>query len=221
MSMSFKVFTRGFLVGLPALLLVSCVTSTSLVNVWEDPAYKGGPFKKIIVFGLAADGGMSRAFEDIFAAELTQHGVEGIPGHTVVPEGEQADREAIEKAARAAGADGFLLARLVKTAKESQNAPGYTPAVPPDLSTMPGGIGYYNNNFYGYYGAAYIYSPPASYQYEVVTVETNLWDVRTEKLVWSGTTQTFAPGSVSREAPGFAKLIVNTLAARDLVPVKK
>jgi hypothetical protein len=54
----------------------------------------------------------------------------------------------------------------------------------------------------------------------VVTVETNLWDVASNKLVWSGTTQTFAPGSVNQEAPGFAKLIIDALAERKLLPAK-
>jgi hypothetical protein len=196
---------------LPLFLLAACASSTKLVNVWHDPAYSGGPMKKIIVLGLGAEGAMSQTFEDIFTAELKRRGVEAVAGHTLLPRDQQPSREAMEQAAKDVGADGFLVARLVKTDKETQYAAGYTPAVP--------GVGNYNN-FYGYYSAAATYAPPVAYQYEVVTVETNLWDVRTDKLVWAGTTQTFAPGSVSQEAPGFAKLIVNSLAERKLIPVK-
>jgi hypothetical protein len=196
---------------LPLLLLAACAPSTKLVNVWQDPAYNSGPFKKVMVLGLGADGAMSRTFEDIFAAELKRRGVDAIPGYTAVPEGQQASREAIEKAARGAGADAFLVARLVKSEKETQYSPGYSSAIP--------AVGYYNN-FYGYYNAAVTYAPAVSYQYEVVTVETNLWDVASNKLVWSGTTQTFAPGSVNQEAPGFAKLIIDALAERKLLPAK-
>ncbi len=209
MALTRSLFHRVLTV-LPALLLAACATSTNLVNVWEDPAYSGGPFRKVIVLGLGAEGS-SQTFEDIFGAELTRRGVEGVPGHKLFPQGEQPSREAIEKAARDAGADGFLVARLVKSDKEQQQVPGYSPTVVP-------GVGYYNN-FYGYYTAAVTYTPPVTYDYEVVTVETNLWDVRTGKLVWAGTTQTFAPGSVNQEAPGFAKLIIDALAQRKLVPV--
>lgn len=210
MALTPSVFGRVVAVILPALLLAACATSTNLVNVWEDPAYRGGPFQKVIVLGLGAEG-TSQTFEDIFAAELTRRGVAGVPGHTLFPQGEQPSREAIEKAAKDAGADGFLVARLVKSDKEAQQLPGYSPTVVP-------GVGYYNN-FYGYYTAAVTYNPPVAYQYEVVTVETNLWDVRTGKLVWAGTTQTFAPGSVNQEAPGFARVIIDALAQRKLVPV--
>jgi hypothetical protein len=196
---------------LPLLLLAACASSTKLVNVWHDPSYSGGSFKKIMVLGLGSDGGTSQTFEDIFAAELKRRGVEAVPGHTLFPRDQQPSREAIEQAAKSVGADGFLVARLVKTDKETQFPPGYTPVIP--------GIGY--NDFYGYYSAAATYTPPpAGYQYEVVTVETNLWDVGSQKLVWAGTTQTFAPGSVGREAPGFAKLIIDSLAANKLIAAK-
>jgi hypothetical protein len=204
---------RFVAVVLPLLLLGACATSTKLVNVWQDPAYAAGPFKKIIVLGLGAEGATSRAFEDIFAAELKKRGVDAIPGHTVFPPDGQPTREVIEQTAKNVGADGFLVARLVKTDKETQYTPGYSPTV------LPGGVGYYNN-FYGYYSAAVTYSPPVAYQYEVVTIETNLWDVRSDKMVWAGTTQTFAPGSVNQEAPGFAKLIIDALAERKLLPAK-
>jgi hypothetical protein len=197
---------------LTSVLVAACATSTKLVNVWNDPAYTGGPFKKIIVLGLGADGATSKTFEDIFAAELQRQGVEAIPGHNLFPKDQQPTREAIEQAAKNVSADGFLVARLVKTDKETQYTTGYSPTVPP-------GVGYYNN-FYGYYTAAVTYTPPIAYQYEVVTVETNLWDVRTGKLVWTATTETFAPGTVNQEAPGFAKLIINALAERKLVPAK-
>jgi hypothetical protein len=211
---------QGFAaVLLTLLLLASCAsTSTSLKNEWEEPGYSGGPFKRIIVFGLGADGALSRTFEDIFTMELKQRGVDAVPGYTVVPDGEQATRENIEKAAKAAGADGFLVARLVKTDKETQYGAGYMPTMAADMGPVPA-IGMYNS-FYGYYSASVTYSPPTAYRYEMVTVETNLWDVRTEKLVWSATTQTFAPGSVAREAPGFAKVIIASLAKRGLLPAQ-
>lgn len=118
---------------LPLLLLGACATSTKLVNVWHDPAYAAGPFKKVIVLGLGAEGATSRVFEDIFAAELKRRGVDAIAGHTVFPPDGQPTREVIEQTAKNVGADGFLVARLVKTDKETQYTPGYSPAV------LPGG----------------------------------------------------------------------------------
>jgi hypothetical protein len=206
---------------LPLFLLASCAsTSTSLKNVWEEPSFAGGPFKRIIVFGLGADGALSHSFEDIFAAELKLRGVEGIPGHTLIAESEKATTENIERAAKAAGADGFLVARLVKADRETRAGAGSMPTVAMDQGPGSPTVGTYNS-FYGYYGAAVAYTPPVTYQYEVVTVETDLWDARSDKRVWSATSQTFAPGSVTKEAPGFARVILDSLAKRGLVPAKK
>jgi hypothetical protein len=50
------------------------------------------------------------------------------------------------------------------------------------------------------------------------TAEVNLFDVRTNKLVWGGTTETFNPISVGRESAGFADVVIDALAKRGLVP---
>jgi hypothetical protein len=55
-------------------------------------------------------------------------------------------------------------------------------------------------------------------QYDVATVETNLWDVKTRRVVWAASTDTFNPASVQKETPGFASIIIGQLAARGLVP---
>lgn len=202
-----------------ALLLASCA-STSLVKVWQDPNYSGGPFKRILVIGVSEDSGNRQAFENIFVTELKKRGVEAIPSYTVLPQDGQLSKEEIEKAAQSVNADGFLVTRLTKSEKETQYSPSYVMSDP----TIA-----YSAGFYTYYASAWSsysayatpwggYSPPTVNQYSVVTLETNLWDARTQKLVWSGATQTFAPRKVGQEAPAFADLIIKDLAERKLIP---
>lgn len=77
--------------------------------------------------------------------------------------------------------------------------------------------GYYRD-FYGYYSSAWTYyTPPQMYQYDVVTLETNLWDVTKESLVWSATTETFAPGEFRREVAAFSDLVVGALREKRLI----
>ena len=54
-------------------------------------------------------------------------------------------------------------------------------------------------------------------QYDLATVETNLFDVRTRQLVRAATTTTFNPGSIAREAPAFVDMIIGQLASRDII----
>jgi hypothetical protein len=43
--------------------------------------------------------------------------------------------------------------------------------------------------FYGWYTTAYTTVPPSIHQYEVVTIESTLWDMRPERVAWSGTSE--------------------------------
>jgi hypothetical protein len=48
-----------------------------------------------------------------------------------------------------------------------------------------------------------------------------VYQVAEKRLVWSGVTQTFDPGSMASEAPGFSDVILGALAQRQLVPAVK
>jgi hypothetical protein len=58
---------------------------------------------------------------------------------------------------------------------------------------------------------------PQVSQYDIATVEARLFDVRSRRIVWSATTQTFNPTTVARETPGFAQVIIGQLTARGLI----
>ena len=62
---------------------------------------------------------------------------------------------------------------------------------------------------------------PEVRQYDVTNVEINLFDVKTRRVVWAGTTQTYNPSTVANETPGFADLIIKQLAARGLIAPPK
>ena len=70
----------------------------------------------------------------------------------------------------------------------------------------------------GFYGGPGFYPVTDVSQYDVATVETNLYDARTRSLIWAGTTETINPSNVAKEAPGFADLLVTQFRARGLVP---
>jgi len=77
--------------------------------------------------------------------------------------------------------------------------------------------GFYGGGFYG----GGFYAVPDVTQYEVASVETNVYNVATKSLVWAATTQTVNPTTVAKEAPGYADVIIAQLRARNLVPAAK
>ncbi len=147
-------------------------------------------------------------FEDIFSQKLKAAGVDGVPGYLTLPQGAQPGNPVWNAAVEASGADGLLAVRLLRVDTKTQVV---TTMVPGPMMWGPYG---------GWYGPAMVAVPEVQ-QYDVASVETNLWDVRTHRVVWSATTDTFNPASVAQEAPGFADVIMGQLAVRGLIPGNK
>jgi hypothetical protein len=189
-------------VFLLAVLLGGCA-STSLVNQWKSADYTGGPIRKVMVVGVNAQPSVRRSFEDEFAAKLNAAGVEAIPSYTVIREDGKVDQAVLESAVQKAGADGVLIARLVKREQETQVTAG---------SYGPTGV-------YGGYSSAWMgsYEMPTVHQYDVVTIETSLYSTQQSKLVWSGTTETFAPTDVRKETARYADAIIGALRKQGVI----
>jgi len=198
---------RTAAMALVALLLAACA-STTLQSAWFDTTYNGGPFRKIIVVGVGASIADRRVFEDIFSRELTAAGTQGVPGYLFLPDDARSNEPGWNAGIAQSGADGMLLVRVMGVDTKTQV---YT--------TMMPGPAYFGP--YGPWWGPSMMAVPTVQQYAVANVETNLFDTRTKRVVWAGTTQTFNPTTVVNETPGFAKLIIAQLAARGLIPPQK
>lgn len=200
---AFRYFT-----AISAFALVTACQTTSIQSAWFDSSYRGGPFKKMVV--IATDGTESdtRVFEDIFVQKLNSAGVEAIPGYTTVPADARRATGPFAAAVAATGADGVVIVRLLRVDTKTQ------------VSTMmlPGPmIGPWGGYYGGFYGGGF-YAVPELTQYDVASVETNVYVVATHSLVWAATTETVNPKTVPQEAPNYADLIIAQLRARGLVP---
>ena len=193
------------------LLLLGAVTlsgcaSTSLTNQWKNPDFAGPPLTKVMVVGVSTQAGPRRIFEDEFSAALRAAGVEATPSYTRIQQDGQADQAVLEQAVRDLGAQGVLVTRLVRTEQKTQVSPGYYRPMP-------------TVGFYGWYSSAWVgyYEPATVYQYDVVTAETSVYHIGKGELVWSGTTETFAPEDVKKETQGFAKIIIEALKKQGVI----
>ncbi len=189
-----------------AVALLSSCASTTLQSAWYDTSFAGGPFKKIIVLGVGGTVSNRRVFEDIFAQQLNAAGTQAVPGYQFVADDARQNEPAWNAGIAQSGADGVLIVRLLGVDTKTQVT-----------TTMVPGPMYFGP--YGVWGPQMIAVPDVT-QYQVANVETTLFDVRTKRIVWAGTTQTFNPTSVPQETPGFAQVIIGQLAARGLIAPK-
>lgn len=198
---------RAVLLLIAGLFLAGCA-STSLQSAWYDTSYSGGPFRKILVVGVGATLADRRVFEDSFAQQLNAAGTQGVPGYQFLPDDARRNEPGWNQGVAASGCDGLLLVRVLGVDTKTQVS----------TTMVPGPI------YFGPYGRPWgpqMVAVPEVTQYDVANVETNLFDVKTKRVVWAGTTQTFNPTTVAKETPGFAKLIIGQLAARGLIAAPK
>ena len=196
-------FVRAFLTSI-ALVLVACA-STSLTNSWSSPDYKGPALKRLLVVGISNQPALRRTFEDEFVKDLKAVGVDAVASYNFIAEDGQAEEARVNQAVKQAGADGVLITRFVRVDVNTQVTPAYPPMM---------GMGYYG----GYAGAwGGFYDPPMVTQTDTLVLDTNLYSVDESHLLWSGTTQTFAPTSLKQNMPGFAKVIIGALQKQKLI----
>ena len=183
------------------LALSACATNTRITNSWRDADYAGGRFQRVLVMGFGEDGANRRIFEDQFVRTLQAAGVTAIASYSLVSGLSESDLPAVKEAVARAGVDSVLTTRLVGVDKRI--------AVYPSQPMLYPYVGY-RRGFYGYYSSVMV-APPTTYNYEIVTLETNLWQVVGEHLIWSGTTESFAPSDAREASSTFADVIVKAL----------
>ena len=197
------------------ILSVSC-SLTNLNAVWKDPQYEGGKLKNVLVIGGSTNQVVRRIFEDEFTSKLKTRGTDAIPSYRVFPGEKDLDKAAIESKTRDLGFDSMLIARVVDTKTKREIRP-----VP--YNSYYGDTYFYNwpnrySRFYSssvsgrYYNDRIYYS-----EYEVVNLETNLWDTQTGNLIWSGLSDTVVGGSNELEITSIVDMIMKNLAENQLI----
>jgi|SRR5262245_60992573 len=201
---------RAFALAFAAFVLTAC-SSTTVVDQWQSPDFKGGPFKRVLVVGITTQAATRRIFEDEFVRQLRARGTDAVASYTLIPEDGPVERPRLERAVKEAGADGVIVTRVLKVEQKTQVVPG-TPAFP--------GFG---TDIYGFYGTGWggvwtgYASPPAVFRYEEVRAETKLFDARTAALVWAAQSDIFAPTDARKDSADFASRIIAALASRKLI----
>jgi hypothetical protein len=192
-----------------AAALAGCAGPTRIVQQWQDPAYAGGPFKRMFVIGVTHGSTVRRVFEDAFCAQLKARGVECVQSYTLVPEDGLAPRARYDEAVRAARADSVFIAGVLRVERRTE--------VVPASPVVFGGA-------YSFYGAAWggplfmgYAAPPTVFQFDQVFVESRLFSVASDRPVWTAASEVFAPSNPQKDSEDFARVMIEALAARKLL----
>ena len=172
---------------------VACGPSTKMVKAWVYPEHGPLHFDKVMTLVLVQNAFFRRNAEDEIVRQIRK--TKAVPAYTVLPDEALGSEERVREAVAASGADGIVVMRLVYDETETRYVP---PAYPAPYSS-----------FYGYYGWAYsvAYSPGYFRQDRLVGIETNVYDVRSGKLMWSGLSQTTNPKETTKVIAATVKAV--------------
>jgi hypothetical protein len=200
-------FRNPLLYLIPLALLLPACASTKLTSVWKDPSYQSRP-SKILVIGMARSPLNRRLFEDEFVRQLKSRGTDAIASYTVIPDVKQGDQAVIAKKVAELGADAVLITRLVSKKVVQVYVPGTPYYPPPFYDTWPD---------YYIYGYRYMYTPGYITNDEYAVIETNLYDAKTDKLIWAASSETGINDSNQNLIKSYIKVMVNNMIGLGLL----
>ncbi len=144
------------------------------------------PGDKVVAVVVEKDEGRRRRHENALARELTGRGLEGIPSYQIVEVESLQDEAAAKAAFEKAGAVGAVVMRVVGVDTD-------TYVRPPSYYSGPMYGGYWGG--YYPYGWSTVYSPGYAITETKVVVETMVYDLKQNVLLWAGTSRTANPNS--------------------------
>lgn len=189
-------------------LIAGCAGGTKLTHTSMDASYEGKSVSNILVIGVTYKDKeqVRRSFEDRFVAQLKAAGVEAIASGDAIsiPGDLMLKKDAILQAVNKFNNDAVIITHLIgKEEKEVYSRSNRGPS-----------------GYYSYYGWAYghSHSPDYSSGNTTVRLATNLYDVKSEKRIWSAESETLKAGSVDQVIDDVIKLVIDDLQIKGLLP---
>jgi hypothetical protein len=167
----------------PVLLGTAACATTSLTSTWIAPdARPLDPQKKAVAVMITERESSRLAAEDALVKEMERRGVNAVPSYSILPGQIAGDTARAHAVLIQEGVDAVIAVRVLS--KEQQT--NYTP-----------GTAYYGSTWgYWGYGWGAAYSPGYMTTDQIVTVETLVFSVSQNKLVWAGQSKTTNPSNV-------------------------
>lgn len=193
---------------LPIILLFISCSSTSIVSSWREPnkEISNANLNKVLVVALFKNETSQHKAEDEMVGYLNGNGVQSY--NYFKSNFNKNNEEAIRKKIKNDGFDGAVTMRLIDVDKEKTYTPGETNFYP-----------IYYRDFIGYYYNRWTYNTTPGYYTETktFTVETNVYSIKMDKIIWSCLTETTNPNGVKALTNDIAKVVYKQMIKEGFV----
>jgi len=212
------------------IILFSCGTpATQITGSWKDPAATS--YKNFFVAVLTKNLQARQRLEGDISSRLSHEHVKVTRSLEVFPHSEKVEtpeeRQAAIEKIQSLGHDAIMVIKIINKTEDTRYVPGTSSYAPTNIGI---GTGYNLQTTgapppgqYGAYGVYYLdnygsYSTQGSYQKDVAFfVESNLFDAKTAKLVWSAQSQLFNPANLNSASGDFSFVMVDALKKGNLL----
>jgi hypothetical protein len=191
-----------------------CGPTQKITSSWADPdAATKGPYNKVFVVALSPNSTANYDIEDQMAKILNTRGFRVARSTDIFPPKfsitKDITREQLTTAIEKTGADAVLILALL----DSKSVESYNPGT----VYAPVNYGYYGS-FYGYYNYYYpvVYSPGYYSVDKTFYLECNLYDLNSDKLVWSVQSEARNPKDLHSWFKAYANMLISHLKSKGL-----
>jgi hypothetical protein len=192
-------------------IIHSCSSNQTITTAtWKTPEKLSSPYKNILLVGLMSDVAVRETLEGELEVRLYKLGITSQKSIKLFPpslsNSNTIYKERIIESSKSNKNDAILTISLIDKETETRYVPGaygYDPA--------------FRYNWYGSFGGYYSYWSPHVYapgyymKEKIYFIEANVYDAKTEKLVWSSQSKTYDPADIESFSVSYSQSVVKDL----------
>ncbi len=190
------------------IIICSSCSSTRIASSWREPdkTVVIEKLNKVLVVALFKDETSRHRAEDQMASYLSGKGI--VSYNYLSASFNKENEEYLRKKIKLDGFDGAVTMRLVDVDQEKIYTPGNTTYYPT-----------YYRSFTGYYYRIWSnYTTPGYYSTtKTYTIETNVYSIKEDKIIWSGITETTNPDGLKKMTEEVVQVVYKKMVKEGFV----
>lgn len=195
--------------------MLACSPSQKITSYWADKDAKPAePCNSIYIMAITQNETRQPLLENELADVLISRGRKVVLNSEIFPPSfsavKELTKEQLAETIKNRGCDAVLTLAVLDTKTETSYNQG--------TAYYPMSYGYYGS-YYGYYSHYYpvVYSPGYYSVNKTYYIETNFFDVETDRLLWSIQSEAYNPSDIDSAFKDYASLILNKLRQEGLI----
>lgn len=198
-----------------AILLNGCSPTQSITGSWVNrEALPKGTYKSIFIVVISQNNEANSIVETMLAKKLESRGPKAVKSSDFFPLNlsatKRVSKEQMDDAIKKSGCDAVMTVALLDVRTEHHYQPG--------TAYYPMTYGFYGS-YYGYYNYYYpaVYSPGYYTSEKVYYMESNFYDLASDKLIWSVQSETYEPTGLKSWFQGYSYMLINHLKKQGII----